>query len=74
MLAVIAAGPPTFAVIVSAMALWLGGRRRERKIDDVHVLVNSRLATALAEIITLKTEIVSLKRQLSASGPPGVED
>lgn len=37
-----------------------------RKVQQVHLLVNSRLDSALAEITDLKAEIADLKKEPSA--------
>lgn len=49
-IALAAAVPPTVAVILAA-------KHANRKLDHIHVLVNSRLATALEEIAVLKQSI-----------------
>jgi hypothetical protein len=49
-IAMIAAAPPTLAVV-------LVRREQGKKLDEIHVLVNSRLATALDEIAALKSAI-----------------
>lgn len=46
------------AVVLSAFIL--------RKVQQVHLLVNSRLDSALAEITDLKAEIADLKKEPSA--------
>lgn len=46
------------AVVLSAFIL--------RKVQQVHLLVNSRMDSALAEITDLKAEIADLKKEPSA--------
>lgn len=50
MAAIIAAVPPTLAV-------WVSHKKQAKEIEKVHVLVNSRLTTALEEIALLKTTL-----------------
>jgi len=50
LVAVIVSLPPTAAVIVSA-------RKNAKKGEEIHVLVNSRLATALEELEEVKAAL-----------------
>ena len=50
LVAVIVSLPPTAAVIVSA-------RKNAKKVEEIHVLVNSRLATALEELEEVRTAL-----------------
>ena len=67
-----AAAAPAFAVLAAdyvpiavaavagvpaLVAVMLSHRRAGRKIEEIHVLVNSRLSEALEEISTLKTTL-----------------
>jgi len=48
--AVIVSLPPTAAVIISA-------RKNAKKVEEIHLLVNSRLATALEELEEVRTAL-----------------
>jgi hypothetical protein len=50
-IALIAAVPPTLAVLLSHV-------KANKKLDGIHVLVNSRLSTALEELAVLKQSIL----------------
>jgi hypothetical protein len=55
-LAVISAVAPTLTVILAT-------KQQNKKLENIHVLVNGRLATALKEIEKLKREIKDLKEE-----------
>lgn len=59
--AVWAAIPPTLAILISLFTLLLVGTKRDKKLDTIHGLVNSRLHEALTEIKTLRAEVKRLK-------------
>lgn len=51
LIALIAAIPPA---LVSIAAVWVSYRKQSARIEQIHVLVNSRLQAALDEIRLLK--------------------
>lgn len=54
------------ATIIAAVLL---SRRETRKqLQEIHVLVNSRLSSALDKITSLETQVKTLKRDASSTG------
>ena len=51
------------ASVITAAIAKSGARKQARKLDTIHVLVNSRLSEALAKIIELEAVIAKLLRQ-----------
>jgi len=50
--------------VVSFGIVQLSVRRVDKKLDQVHVLVNSKMTAALAEIEHLKADVSRQRRQL----------
>ena len=50
--------------VVSFGIVQLSVRRVDKKLDQVHVLVNSKMTAALAEIEHLKSDVARQKHQL----------
>lgn len=57
LIALLATIAPTLAVVVSGIAVFRQGRKAEGKMEQIHVLVNSRLTEALTEIALLKRRL-----------------
>jgi hypothetical protein len=50
--------------LIGIVLVQVGLSRVNDKLDVVHVLVNSKMTTALKEIETLRTEVARQKKQL----------
>jgi hypothetical protein len=51
-------------IALSFVILWYGLRRLDNKLDQVHVLVNSKMTAALEEIEQLKLDVAHQKTLL----------
>jgi hypothetical protein len=71
--ALIAAAGPVAAVLLAAYQGRQASKKINVKLDEIHVLVNSRLSRALEEILFLKKALVKEKADGIEAGRPDEE-
>lgn len=56
---------PTLAVIVSAGIAWFRGRRAEKQVAEVHLIVNNQRTEMMAQIDSLTKDVARLTAEKS---------